>query len=97
MKKYLEKSFKNKYAIEKSEKCFCFHCKKEIDKSKINWLSERGNGETGLCPECGLDTLLAQDSLEDLEFSIEFADKLYDFAFGSGKEYEKETARRIGK
>jgi hypothetical protein len=48
--------FKNRKEVEQSASCGCFHCKKTFASSEIeDWTDE---GETALCPKCGLDAVL---------------------------------------
>lgn len=59
-KKLLEKvhafSTNNKRLIEKSDKCFCFYCKKTMDSNEITRFLDNDN--TALCPHCGVDAII---------------------------------------
>ncbi len=54
-------SFNNKDSIIKSDRCFCFHCKKIIDNSEIINYVDTEN--TALCQYCGIDSLIP-DSID---------------------------------
>ncbi|MBQ8293293.1 MAG: hypothetical protein IJX78_05790 [Bacilli bacterium] len=46
----------NKELIGRSDKCYCFHCKKIIDSNEITrYLTEE---DTALCPYCGIDAVI---------------------------------------
>ena len=58
-------SIHNHDAISKSSSCGCFYCEKIFDKALIeDWVNDK-NGETALCPFCGIDSVLP-DSIVDL-------------------------------
>lgn len=42
--------------IEKSDKCYCFHCKKMMDSNEITRYLDKEN--TALCPYCGIDAII---------------------------------------
>ncbi len=51
--------------IIKSEKCGCFYCEKVFPSTDIReWIDEDdgGIGQTALCPECGVDSVLGDKS-----------------------------------
>ena len=52
----------NKKLIEKSEKCYCFHCKNAFESTRIERYLV--NEETALCPECGMDSIIP-DSIDE--------------------------------
>lgn len=62
MKKLHAYSSHNKELIENAEKCYCFYCKKSFGKNEINNYTD--NGQTALCPHCGIDSVLP-DSIEE--------------------------------
>ena len=56
-----EKSFGNFGAIQKSQKCGCYFCKKIFDASEIeDWTSDK----TALCPYCGIDSVVQDYNVE---------------------------------
>lgn len=60
MKTLHKGSFKNRKALENSERCGCFYCKRIYSPNEIErWLSE-GDG-TALCPHCGIDSVIAEN------------------------------------
>ena len=50
--------------IERSEICGCFYCLAIFTPDAIErWLNDRGGtGQTALCPECGIDSVLGSAS-----------------------------------
>ena len=60
LKSKLEKihaySSNNKDLIEKSDKCYCFYCKKVMDSNVVNQYLDIEN--TALCPHCGIDAII---------------------------------------
>ena len=99
MKIYLVGSFMNKGDIEKSKICACYKCMKIIDKEKIIYLAEKDFKETGLCPECGLDTIITDNlaKANNRELNDELLKEINNYAFGKGQNYQKEVSKRIGK
>jgi hypothetical protein len=56
--------------------CGCFYCTAQYPPEKIvDWIDEdlAGQGQTALCPECGIDSVIGDKSGFDvsLEFLIE--------------------------
>jgi hypothetical protein len=53
-------------AIEQSEVCGCFYCKRTFPPSAINeWCDRSGGdqpGQTALCPHCGIDSVIGSAS-----------------------------------
>jgi NAD-dependent SIR2 family protein deacetylase len=55
-KRVLKYSFKNKDSIEKSINCSCYYCISSFLKEEIqNWTDQ---GQTAICPKCGIDSVL---------------------------------------
>lgn len=55
-RKYTKISFKNKAALEAEAQCSCYHCNQVMPVDQVViWVDE---GETGVCPKCGVDALL---------------------------------------
>ncbi|HEU4415197.1 MAG TPA: cytoplasmic protein [Candidatus Angelobacter sp.] len=50
------RSFKNRDEVEKSSLCGCFYCEKSFSSEEIDeWVDD---GETALCPFCGIDSVI---------------------------------------
>ncbi|MCH5180839.1 MAG: hypothetical protein J1F32_06475 [Erysipelotrichales bacterium] len=55
-------SSNNKELIDRSNKCYCFHCKSELDSKDVHdYIDE---GKTALCPKCGIDSIIP-DSIDE--------------------------------
>lgn len=52
----------NRYLVDISEQCTCFYCKHTIDSREITEYAD--NGQTAVCPKCGIDALIP-DSIEE--------------------------------
>ena len=52
----------NKHMVEKSDKCYCFHCKSMFESSEVDSYLE--NEQTALCPKCNIDSVIP-DSVDD--------------------------------
>lgn len=57
----------NKELIITSKVCHCFYCKQKFDSSEV--VEYIDNGQTGLCPKCGVDTILP-DSLGEINDKV---------------------------
>ncbi|MGV3539001.1 MAG: cytoplasmic protein [Rufibacter sp.] len=89
MKKYsteiLEKAhsrcFSHKQEILESEKCVCFYCQENFPPAEIKeWFTEKIGGETAVCPNCGIDSILGSKS--DLPiYDKEFLDQMTEYYF----------------
>ncbi|MBU3537649.1 cytoplasmic protein [Polynucleobacter sp. UK-Gri1-W3] len=57
-------SLANRKTIQKSEQCSCFYCCCVFPATMVEqWLSEaNGQGDTGWCPRCGVDSLIGDAS-----------------------------------
>ena len=61
-------STNNKRNIALSNQCFCFHCKACMDRSEItDYLDD---GQTALCPRCGVDAILPDSIDESIDEDI---------------------------
>lgn len=49
-------AMKNKNIIQQSKKAGCFHCFKIFETNEINAYTD--NGQTVLCPKCGIDSVV---------------------------------------
>ena len=58
-------SIHNKDTLSNSQQCGCFHCLKVFSPSEIEeWCDESEDdvGVTAICPYCGVDSVLSEDS-----------------------------------
>ena len=65
-----------------SEQCACFYCGEDFPPSLIGeWVDEDENeiGQTALCPICGIDSVLGDNS--GLELSKEFLSGMHEVWF----------------
>lgn len=91
MEKYIKLSFKNKEKVLNAKRCYCYHCKKEIDKNKIEWLIEKDSKETALCPECFVDSVITDLDAPDTVIDEKFLKELNEVAFGSRDKHEDDA------
>lgn len=69
-------SKKNKEFLEKSTLCGCYFCSSTFHPNQIKeWTDE---GETGLCPICGIDSVVGDQSVR---FNEEYLSKAKEFWF----------------
>ena len=73
-------SISNKQQIMSSNKCGCFFCKKVFDSGLVSgsYINDK-NGETAICPFCGVDSLLPDSQVE---LSDELLEDMYRVWFG---------------
>lgn len=85
MKKYIKLSFKNRWLIEKSKKCGCYHCKTILDSSEVEYLEEIDGKYTAICPYCGIDSVIDEESVKEdgKELNEEFLAELNNYAFNN--------------
>lgn len=59
-------AFKNRQLLEASEFCGCYYCCKIFKADSITeWVEEKrsgGGGFTALCPHCGIDSVIPQNT-----------------------------------
>jgi len=69
IKKAHKGSSSHKEEILEGDLCGCFHCKKVFFAEEINeWIEEK-EGETAVCPRCGIDSVLSsQFPINDKNF-----------------------------
>ncbi len=68
--------------IIKSEKCGCFYCEKVFPSTDIReWIDEDdgGIGQTALCPECGVDSVLGDKS--GFQLTADFLSEMHELWF----------------
>ena len=64
---------RNRLQLEATNVCSCFHCLQTYSPSEIvEWCDE---GETAICPKCGIDSVLPNETRRDLLV------RMYDFWF----------------
>ena len=52
---------RNKDTVIKSDKCGCYYCLKIFPPAEVvEWVPERPNGETAICPYCGIDSVMGE-------------------------------------
>ena len=68
-------SISNKQSVLASNKCGCFFCKKIFDSNLISesYINDE-NGETAICPFCGVDSILPDSRVE---LSSELLEEMY--------------------
>ena len=91
MEKYIKLSFKNKEKVLNAKKCYCYYCKKEINKDKIEWLIEKDGKETALCPECMVDSVITDLDTPGINVDENFLKELNEVAFGSNEKHEEDA------
>ena len=61
----VEESIRNREQIESAETVGCFFCLETFKGSEVTEFCD--NGKTGICPKCGVDSLLPnEDSIDKL-------------------------------
>ena len=72
-----QRAFCNRPLVTNTEHCGCYGCLAEFAPQEIKeWTDE---GETALCPFCGIDSVLADN--EDCAISKEFLEKIHRYWF----------------
>ena len=67
----------NKKMIEKSNKCYCFYCKRVFENGEVEtYLAEE---ETALCPKCGIDSVIPDSIDEKIDEAI--ISEMHDYWF----------------
>ena len=67
--------------IETSKVCYCFYCLNSFSPAEIfEWIDD---GQTALCPKCGIDSILGDASGIDL--TEEFIKEMSEYWFGRPK------------
>lgn len=57
----------NKSLVINSKECYCFYCKEKFDSLNVEKYID--NGQTALCPKCGVDSVLP-DSIEGIDEKV---------------------------
>ena len=73
-------SVSNRQSVLSSKQCGCFFCKKIFDSNLVSehYINDK-DGATSVCPFCGVDSLLPDNSVE---LSTELLDVMYQVWFG---------------
>jgi len=65
-------SSKHRAELERSEQCGCFYCERKFSSKEIvEWVDD---GQTALCPHCGIDSVIG--SAAGFELTHEFLGKM---------------------
>ena len=65
--------------FEKDKSCGCFYCYKVFDPNEIkDWIKDR-NGDTAICPYCGIDSIIGESS--GFPITEEFLKKMHNYWF----------------
>ena len=67
----------NRELIARANRCYCFYCKAEMDKSEIVDYLEQEN--TAICPKCGVDAILPDSVREPINKTL--LTQLHDYWF----------------
>ena len=55
-------SMSNQNSLAKSRRCGCFYCLHIFDPAEItDWIPDK-HGPTAMCPYCGIDSVIGEDS-----------------------------------
>lgn len=62
-----KKSFRNQDILKQAKRCGCFYCLKIFNPEEITEWTDSSKGDEGLpktaiCPYCGIDSIIAEDS-----------------------------------
>jgi len=77
-----EASFANEKQIKNSQTCGCFFClNKYPSKQVVDWVNEEQKARTGICPECGIDSVLGDASGYPVSEEA-FLQQMQEFFFG---------------
>lgn len=82
----------NREAIERSKLCGCFYCLNHFLPSDIKeWVAK--NGDTALCPKCGIDAVLADNTgyIQDDSFMSD----MYNYWFRTGTKVTMKNGKVI--
>ncbi len=61
-------SYRNRRALEGSPRAACFGCLSEVQTARITEYVDEG--QTALCPHCGLDTVLPMSESDSLDSAL---------------------------
>lgn len=70
---------RNRGALQRVDRCGCFHCLAIFDPQEIEeWVEDEG-GDTALCPCCGIDSVLPES--DEYLLTKDFLRRMYDYWF----------------
>lgn len=77
LKQVHDHSFKNRAEIARSLICYCIHCEEASASGQVKeWVDD---GETALCPKCGVDALIGNAA--GYEMTEPLLKEMHDFYF----------------
>ena len=66
--------------LESSERCGCFYCLSIFKPKDVReWIKEPQDGETAICPKCGVDAVI--DSISGFKITKQFLPAMSDYWF----------------
>lgn len=68
-------AFQNRQDVQRSEKVGCWHCIQIYNANEVKDYTD--NGETAICPKCGIDAVLPTADLELTEEILQKINKLF--------------------
>ena len=70
-----KKSSSHEKDIKNSKICGCFYCISIFTPDKIKeWWEEKSSGKTAVCPKCGIDAVIPDDT--EYEITVELLEKM---------------------
>lgn len=65
--------------LESRKSCGCFFCLNTFETNEIGeWIKEKDDGETAICPKCGIDSVLSSKyPVEDNAFLSEMSHRWF--------------------
>lgn len=95
MKKILKEAHKasshHRKLVQASEQCGCFHCLSVFKSGQVREWTDQG--ETALCPDCGIDSVLP--AAAGYALSQEFLKAMERHWFGQGTTYKVVNGRLV--
>lgn len=61
---YIKMAYGNRPQIEESEICGCYYCETIMNKEQVEFLEEKDGRYTGVCPHCGIDSIVTDKGIE---------------------------------
>ena len=69
-------SFENYRKIKSVKRCGCFYCNRIFDTEKIHeWIDDE-NGQTAVCPFCGIDSVIPETVNNEYKLTKELLQEL---------------------
>lgn len=72
-------SFENEEEILQSKVCGCFYCLRIFSPKEIDEFIDDKNGKTAICPYCGIDSVIGDNS--DLQIKEDLLREMKDYWF----------------